>query len=132
MRTEAEKQSRRKYLATTKGKATAARSWAKYRASEKYRQAAKRGQKKYQQTFNGRKVAVAAVTRHRQLHPEQNKAQCRLHYAVRTGKITRQPCVVCGSMVNLHAHHHDYSKPLEVMWLCQEHHFNQHGKRKVG
>ncbi len=33
-----------------------------------------------------------------------------------------QPCEVCGSTVRVVAHHDDYSKPLEIRWLCRSHH----------
>jgi hypothetical protein len=29
--------------------------------------------------------------------------------------------VVCGAKKSV-AHHEDYKKPLDVIWLCQEHH----------
>jgi hypothetical protein len=32
-----------------------------------------------------------------------------------------QPCEVCGA-TKVEKHHPDYSKPLEVRWLCREHH----------
>jgi hypothetical protein len=48
-------------------------------------------------------------------------------YAIKTGKLVRQPCVVCGE-VQVEAHHPDYSKPLEVVWLCRTHHLAAHGK----
>lgn len=62
---------------------------------------------------------------------------------VRIGNITRQaiakgvlipePCGVCGvfgkdekGKRRVHAHHCDYNKPLEVMWLCEKHHHEWH------
>ena len=51
----------------------------------------------------------------------------RTNYAVRSGKLTRQPCEVCGDPKS-QAHHNDYSKPLEVRWLCSQHHGEQHRK----
>lgn len=38
---------------------------------------------------------------------------------------TNAPCEVCGD-VNSQGHHEDYSRPLEVMWLCQKHHSARH------
>lgn len=43
-------------------------------------------------------------------------------YAVRVGKMVRQPCEVCGKETHVHAHHDDYLKPREVRWLCITHH----------
>lgn len=36
--------------------------------------------------------------------------------------MAKSPCVVCGTRINLEAHHPDHSKPLEVIWLCRFHH----------
>lgn len=44
-----------------------------------------------------------------------------VNHAIRDGKLTRQPCEVCGNL-NSQAHHEDYSKPLEITWLCVKHH----------
>lgn len=49
---------------------------------------------------------------------EKTLAQNKLNYAVRTGKIERQPCEVCSATDKVHAHHHDYGKPFDVRWLC--------------
>jgi hypothetical protein len=48
--------------------------------------------------------------------------------AIRTGVLVRGLCVDCGSSSNIHAHHEDYSKPLEVIWLCRTCHNKRHGK----
>ena len=66
------------------------------------------------------------VRRMRENHPEKYKAHTRLNNAVRDGKITRQPCEVCGTNKHVHAHHDDYSKPLDVIWLCAAHHKARH------
>lgn len=47
--------------------------------------------------------------------------------AVKRGKVERQPCEVCGKK-NAEAHHDDYSKPLDVRWLCKTHHEHHHNK----
>ena len=54
-------------------------------------------------------------------HPEACRAKRMLNNAIKRGDIKRQPCVVCGKEKG-HGHHEDYSKPLEVLWLCPEHH----------
>ena len=46
--------------------------------------------------------------------------------AIRTGRLRRMPCSVCGND-NTEAHHEDYSKPLSVTWLCFVHHMERHG-----
>jgi hypothetical protein len=47
--------------------------------------------------------------------------------AVAAGRMTKQPCEVCGAE-KVHAHHDDYEKPLEVRWLCPTHHKVAHRK----
>lgn len=44
------------------------------------------------------------------------------------GKLDPKPCEVCGSDDRIQAHHPDYSKPAEVVWLCQAHHMELHRK----
>lgn len=55
-------------------------------------------------------------------HPEKYKAHIILNNAVRDGLVTKGGCYVCQSTVDIEAHHNDYSKPLEVIWLCPKHH----------
>jgi hypothetical protein len=45
--------------------------------------------------------------------------------AIRTGRIIRQPCSICGEP-NADAHHQDYNRPLDVQWLCTFHHLQEH------
>jgi hypothetical protein len=61
-------------------------------------------------------------------NPEKYQAVTALGNAIRDGKIKKQPCEVCGS-IHSQAHHDDYSKPLEVRWLCRTHHLEAHGKK---
>lgn len=55
----------------------------------------------------------------------KNSAREKLRYAIKTGKIKRLPCEVCGQE-KTHGHHTDYRKPLDVMWLCTLHHGEIH------
>ena len=41
--------------------------------------------------------------------------------ALKCGALIRKPCEMCGA-TKVQAHHDDYAKPLEVRWLCKEHH----------
>ena len=61
--------------------------------------------------------------RYQQRYPERYQARTAVRNALRSGRLTKQPCVICGSSTNLEAHHEDYAKPLEVIWLCRQHHF---------
>lgn len=52
-------------------------------------------------------------------------ARKRVSRAVRLGRLVRQPCEVCG-LSQAEGHHDDYDKPLQVRWLCAEHHRQHH------
>jgi len=67
--------------------------------------------------------------RRRARNPEKTRAYNLLNKAVRGGRVTRQPCEVCGEL-EVEAHHDDYSKPLDVRWLCVKHHRQHHGKMR--
>jgi hypothetical protein len=45
--------------------------------------------------------------------------------AVKKGTLIKVPCERCGNIKSL-AHHDDYDKPLDVMWLCQPCHKQRH------
>lgn len=59
-------------------------------------------------------------------HPEKRAAHQAVQTAVRNGALIKSPCQVCGRAVRIHAHHDDYSKPLDVIWLCHQHHMQRH------
>jgi uncharacterized protein YdaT len=88
------------------------------RDPEKVRAADRKRSKKPERiAYNGRNTA-----RWRKENPEKYAAHVTLNNAVRAGKVKKQPCEVCGSTTRVHAHHDDYSKPLEVRWRCPLHH----------
>lgn len=60
-------------------------------------------------------------------NPKYLKAHALVEYAVRTGRIKPQSCSVCGN-ARAEGHHRDYSKPLEVVWLCRKHHLAEHAR----
>lgn len=58
-------------------------------------------------------------------NPAKRLAQQAVTRATRAGRLIRQPCEVCGND-KAQAHHDDYSKPLDVRWLCTTHHAEWH------
>ena len=51
--------------------------------------------------------------------PLKYKAHTALNNAVRDGRVVKPlVCDCCSKEKRLHGHHHDYSKPLDVTWLC--------------
>ena len=62
-------------------------------------------------------------------NPEKRAAHIAVGNAVRKGTLVKQPCEVCGVARPVHAHHDDYSMPLEVRWLCPAHHAEERRRR---
>lgn len=71
----------------------------------------------------GKAYAVDWIKR----NPEKRAAHIKLGNAVRDGRIKKQPCVACGEKKS-DGHHGDYSKPLNVIWLCRRCHARLHRK----
>src|SRR5690606_6491213 len=65
------------------------------------------------------------VKRSHERYPERYRARHLAYRARRSGKLVPEPCEVCGR-TDVHAHHTDYSKPLDVVWLCPVHHGEAH------
>jgi len=73
-----------------------------------------------------KKAKSEICQRYNQKYPEKSKARNAVARALRSGKIHRHPCCICGAKAE--AHHEDYSKPLDVIWLCSRHHSEHHVK----
>lgn len=67
------------------------------------------------------------VAAYRARYPERHSARRAVARALKNGTLVRLPCEVCGSL-KTQAHHDDYSKPLEVTWLCFRDHRARHGQ----
>ena len=61
----------------------------------------------------------------RESNPAAYAAQTAVGNAVRDGRLAKEPCLFCGRD-DVHAHHRDYSKPLDVIWLCPKCHHRLH------
>ena len=72
-----------------------------------------------------KKYMYEGNTKYRNNNPIKIKARKLLQYAVKIGKIKKLHCCICHS-IKAQAHHTDYNKPLEVMWLCEKHHIAWH------
>ena len=97
-------------------------SQTKYDTSEK----GKRSRKRYDQSAKGKIARDRQMKKYSLANPAKRDAKRLVYNAVRRGDLIRQPCAVCSTTENIHAHHCDYDKPLDVMWLCQKHHSDWH------
>ncbi len=56
----------------------------------------------------------------------KKRARKAVELARQRGELVPQPCQICGSHTQIEAHHSDYTRPLDVTWLCRPHHRELH------
>lgn len=88
------------------------------------------------QTFGDRSkpkpFEIAAKYRKKWAEKNKHKIHCHVavNKAVASGKLIKpehcQKCGGCFAPSKIHAHHSDYSKPLDVIWLCFSCHAAEH------
>lgn len=75
-------------------------------------------------------AARAKRKKYSELSPEQKlkaKARCYAKEYKRRGKLVPKPCERCSApAADTQMHHADYSKPLQVQWLCAKCHLALH------
>lgn len=92
----------------------------KRRQDPEYRERQAHQAKIWRETPFGRELHRLSAARERTKFPEKVIARRKVRDAVAAGRLKRLPCF-CGES-KTEAHHQDYSKPLEVEWLCPKHH----------
>lgn len=123
------KEYRRKWRAANKEKA---REYQKKYWEKNKEQIREKNRKRHQEmvkTPEWRENRRVIYKKQREKFSDKKSASYVLRGAVRAGKIKRLPCEVCGEKRS-EGHHDDYSKPLEVKWLCSQHHHDRH--RELG
>lgn len=82
--------------------------------------------------FSARRTKT--VYAYRKKNKQKAKAHIEMTIAIRNGILCPRPCAQCGN-TKTEGHHEDYSKPLDVVWLCRKHHAARHNeinrKRKI-
>lgn len=67
--------------------------------------------------------------KYRKTHKKEIRARDKLQYNLDSNKIEKPTrCQICGKETKLQAHHHDYNKPLDVIWVCDRCHKDIHIK----
>jgi len=75
--------------------------------------------KEYMQTEQGKKSKKKSLERYKKTYPMTYAAHVITCNAIRDKKLKRPTrCSVCNTKTMIEAHHDDYTKPLEVRWLC--------------
>jgi hypothetical protein len=79
-------------------------------------------------TKHRKKWRTEEQRKRRASNPLKTTAHYMISNAIRDKRLVRMPCEKCGNPKS-EAHHDDYSKPLEVRWLCFKHHREHHGQQ---
>ena len=61
------------------------------------------------------------------VRPRRHAARSAVGVALASGKLVRPDiCEACGGGGPIESHHHDYDRPLDILWLCRSCHTDQH------
>lgn len=78
-----------------------------------------------------KKTAAKFMCDYRRRNKEKVQARNKVYYHVKVGNITKPTvCSACGCNGKIEAHHQDYSKPLDVVWLCGQCHIGEHNAKQ--
>jgi hypothetical protein len=90
-----------------------------------------KARKEYAKTEQGKEAHRRGLKAYHERCPMRYAAHVITGNAIRDGKLIRASnCSVCGSTEKIEGHHDDYTKPLEVRWLCKKCHKEWHRHNK--
>lgn len=101
-----------------------------YAQTERGKEAADRARRKW--ASNNKGTIYESTKKYRKDNPKKYKAHGKVAYEIKVGNLIPEPCEVCFSTHDLHAHHDDYDKPLKIRWLCSKCHNEWHREHGEG
>lgn len=114
---------RAEYAQTPAGVAAHQRARSKYASTD----AAREAKRAYLQSEHGKAQRAKTMRIQAERYPDRHKARTAFGNAVRDGKVIPWPvCAVPECCGKPQGHHPDYSRPLDVVWLCDAHHKEAH------
>lgn len=81
--------------------------------------------KKYVKSERYRELLKSQAKKHGYKFPEKTRARQAVARAIKRQKLVKEPCF-CGEST-VQAHHDDYTRKLDIRWLCVKHHRDAHG-----
>ena len=100
------------------------REYDKKRANKPHRIQAR---KEYQQTEAGKLSKKKSMDAYNKRYPMVYAAHVITSNAIRDGKLfPAASCSACNSTEKIEGHHDDYTKPIDVRWLCEKCHKEWH------
>lgn len=87
--------------------------------------------KEYTKTEAGKQAKKRAMDAYHKRYPMKYATHVITGNAIRDGKLIQaSECSVCKSTEKIEGHHDDYTKPLDVRWLCESCHKKWHRHNK--
>lgn len=87
--------------------------------------------RKYNKSNKGKIALVKARDNYLESHRQRQRARWAVKRAIKSGKLCRPTiCQTCGGDCYPDAHHCDYGRPTDVMWLCKSCHVEWHKHNK--
>jgi len=87
--------------------------------------------KEYAKSEKGKLAHKKSLQNYKTRHPLRYATKVMTGNAIRDGKLVRAlNCSVCNSEKKIEGHHDDYTKPLDVRWLCEKCHKEWHKNNK--
>ena len=84
----------------------------------------------YAKTERGKASRAKSIAARNAREPEKKAANDLVAKAIKSGRLIKPlECSKCKNIPprrQLHAHHHDYYKPLEIEWICSKCHGLEH------
>ena len=119
-----------KRTASKDGLTASCKSCLKKRDAEKhvrFREKRLMTMREYAKTPKAKESHAMSVKKWARSNREKRYAHSVVSHAVAAGKIKKEPCKVCGNE-KVEAHHHDYSLPMHIIWLCSSCHKKAHSQ----
>ena len=86
--------------------------------------------RRYRNSERGKKTVAKKDAAQKERFPEKHAARIAVNNALKLGKLVKPDRCGCGAIGDIHGHHPDYSKPLDVVWLCGGCHVRLHKSLK--
>lgn len=86
--------------------------------------------KEYATSSRGKAFLRQGSNLWRKENPEKSRAHNAVAKAIASKRLQKKPCSVCGNP-KVQAHHDDYTKPLDVEWLCTSCHALHHKMQRA-
>jgi hypothetical protein len=121
----------REYRATARGQELAKLASKRYHRSEYGKEMNRQRARQYAADPKNKKRIRARIRKYQKRNLLKSATKSAVWRAVRAGRLLKPTaCSCCREKVIVYAHHEDYSKPLDVIWLCRQCHNDLHVRKR--